>query len=548
MRADQVYVTHCLPADSVYNRPGFEVRATSTNDPDLHQFALSHPAYELPLDLRKSNLTPADAPTRLALLTTPEGNRVLMHTVYVAEDTCGRKNSFFTHALCYPSLALREALACWGSPDWMLDYRPGASKSLPAFNGVPRPGPLNDETLCTFLGGVSDAPEPLARLMMPDRLDESSRRLLLRHVMKGLRLVLQTKESDPRSRLYLLAEPGLVALLLYGAARLLPEGRHAFLTFSTYENLHRVLREYRLARVIGTYSASTEKSLDHDYFTARGYAIDSFSLRCSPELDTDLPELFDDAINLAVSGEWTQLDEALGLLGSSALSATTLQPALTALPGWKRLSSGQGGVKDLPALLRFQAGRAALRGLSQGLLSAVLHQTRPDGEEIALLAVEDDSLFEAVARNGPECKLPLLQARARHLIRAEHPALAEQVLALFRRYHPAPSSEASLKLAVGNWNKMLEGCPEGLRDELHLLFLERFIPEGQSKRVASALVKKGVLDSTVYDNWLAAKQAPLVEKDNPQASDLKRWPLRAMLTHLLFFVAGFALGWFLATR
>src|SRR6266487_4313387 len=126
-RADQVYVTHCLPADSVYNRPGFEVRATSTNDPNLHQFALSHPAYELPLDLRKSTLTPADAPCRLALLTTPEGKSVLMHTAYVVEDTCGRKNSFFSHVLFYPNLGLREALACWASPDWMLDYRPGAS-------------------------------------------------------------------------------------------------------------------------------------------------------------------------------------------------------------------------------------------------------------------------------------------------------------------------------------------------------------------------------------------------------------------------------------
>src|SRR5688500_9849283 len=134
--ADQVYVTHCLPADSDNNRPGFEVRATSTSDERLHQFALGHPAYALPLDLRRPGLTPPEAPCRLALLNTADGRRGLLHSAYVAEDTCGRKNSFFSHLLVFPTLGLREALACWASPDWKLDYPHGASKSLSPFEGL----------------------------------------------------------------------------------------------------------------------------------------------------------------------------------------------------------------------------------------------------------------------------------------------------------------------------------------------------------------------------------------------------------------------------
>ena len=56
VQAEQVYVTHCLPANSVSGRPGFEVRAASVSDPLLLQFALEQPAYELPLDLRRRRL------------------------------------------------------------------------------------------------------------------------------------------------------------------------------------------------------------------------------------------------------------------------------------------------------------------------------------------------------------------------------------------------------------------------------------------------------------------------------------------------------------
>ena len=95
---------------------------------------------------------------------------------------------------------------------------------------------------------------------------------------------------------------------------------------------------------------------------------------------------------------------------------------------------------------------------------------------------------------------------------------------------------------------MLEDCPVGSGNDLHLLFLARFIPEAQRERVARALIKKGLLDPTVYDQWLTAKQAPLVEEEKKPPSERRQRQLGMLLTHLLAFAAGFALAWVLATR
>src|SRR5687768_17355759 len=42
----QVYVTHCLQADSVRHHAGMSVRASSTTDAELLEFAFQYPAYE----------------------------------------------------------------------------------------------------------------------------------------------------------------------------------------------------------------------------------------------------------------------------------------------------------------------------------------------------------------------------------------------------------------------------------------------------------------------------------------------------------------------
>jgi hypothetical protein len=362
VQGEQVYVTHCLPADSVYNRPGFEVRATSTSDAALHQFALAYPAYELPLDLRRPGVQPADAPTRLALLAAPGGRSALVHTSYLPEDTCGRKNSFFSDVLIYPSLTLRQAVSTWNSPDWRLDYPSGAPKALASLPNLPRPGPINDAALAAFLA------------------ERDEHRRLLRWVLQGIRLVLQAPEESPRCRLYILAEPGQTALLLYGASRLLPEVREGSLSFSTYESLHRVLREYRLARVVGTWAGSRDRSLDEDFFTIRGYAIDAVNPRCSPELERDVPPLVDEAIDMAANGRWTDIDAAFTFLAGGPVPA--LAPALQALASRQRLAEGHGGPDDLLALLRLEQGRAAVARISADRIWPVVRDHAATNETI----------------------------------------------------------------------------------------------------------------------------------------------------------------------
>src|SRR5438045_509898 len=128
--AHQLYFTHCLPADSVGQATGYAVRATSTSERALLQFATDYPAYELPLDMWSSNPSPADAPRRLALVSSPVGGLALIHSAYLPEDTRGRKNSFFSHYLFPPMVTPMRALLTWASPDWAMTYAPGAPKEL----------------------------------------------------------------------------------------------------------------------------------------------------------------------------------------------------------------------------------------------------------------------------------------------------------------------------------------------------------------------------------------------------------------------------------
>src|SRR6202042_3069846 len=149
----------------------------------------------------------------------------------------------------------------------------------------------------------------------PERLqgDVRRRRELLSLTLRGCLLALQAIPGAPRSRLFLLAEPGLAALLLYGAVRLLPPHLSSAITFSTYESL-RQLRTYRHAQIVATYPGQGNQELDEECFTSRGYAIDTFRLRSSPELKADSNPTVDEWMALASQGNWKLLDTVYHLL------------------------------------------------------------------------------------------------------------------------------------------------------------------------------------------------------------------------------------------
>src|SRR5262249_54214708 len=153
-------------------------------------------------------------------------------------------------------------LQSWAAREWRRHYPDGEAKVLPP--AADRPfagGVLRPETVTAFLSGtLNPGPGPLATLVCPERWHSAERaRELLGQALHGVLLAQQEVLAGPRSRLYLLAEPGLTALLLYAAALLLPGEVVDDLTFSTYENAHRSLRHFKWAQVLGTFAQNADK-------------------------------------------------------------------------------------------------------------------------------------------------------------------------------------------------------------------------------------------------------------------------------------------------
>jgi hypothetical protein len=182
----------------------------------------------------------------------PADTTALVHSAYAGADTMGRPGNFFTHIIFYPTLSAAQALETWGAKDWRTSYPAGAPKKLAELDDQPFAGKLiGVETLTRFLAGKAIGEQELATLVCPTRL--KSPKLCQDLLMKTLDGCLSAWNGNAaRGRMYLAGEPGLIALLLYGVARLIPPGATVDQSFSTFENAHRTLRQFRLAFACGT--------------------------------------------------------------------------------------------------------------------------------------------------------------------------------------------------------------------------------------------------------------------------------------------------------
>jgi hypothetical protein len=358
----QIYVTHCLYDEGLVRQAGFGPRAGSTSDALLLRFAGEYPVYELPTGMSAEGLDPAAAPCRLALVRIPGGRSALVHSVYLPDDGRGRANNFFSHFLIAPNISAREALQSWTSKEWRRRWEEEGTV-VPPRTELPRGEMLNDEAVTRFLQEKVDTDDvnPVATLF-PRRLakDAARRKELVRLVLHGCRLAIQARPGSPRSRFHLRAEPGLAALLMYAAARLLPEGLASLLTFSTYEDAHRTLRLYRQAAVVATYTPDSAKELDDDLFTTRGYALDTFTKRRSEELSGEGEPAVEQWIELAAEGEWQTIDRVQQLLGRNCTSLVSLPNAMAAARVAHRLVEGAATAEDLLLLRRSPLGEAIL--------------------------------------------------------------------------------------------------------------------------------------------------------------------------------------------
>src|SRR5262245_21135635 len=243
-------------------------------NPTALEAAFRYPPYELPIDMWKSAPSMAEAPRRLARTPAPGGGVWAVHSSFLPKDSVGRDRSYFSHLLRFASIDCTAVLRSWAADEWATSYPPGDPKSLPGKVRLPV-GPLvSDDALTMFLGDPPMGPTELSVSVCPTRLRGApgERRDLFARVFLA---VLQAAEDNNR-RLYVHAEPGVVALLLYGAVRLLPHSMLADLTFSTYEPYHRNIRDYKLARVVGTYLGPGNQGLGNDLISPRTTALDTF--------------------------------------------------------------------------------------------------------------------------------------------------------------------------------------------------------------------------------------------------------------------------------
>jgi hypothetical protein len=371
---DQFYVTHCVTADSVTNAPGYSVRAASAADPDALRRALEYPPYELPLDMWKDKPGKAHAPRRLSRVPHPGGGVWVVHTVYLEKDTMNRDRSYFSHLLHLPDTVTAAAvLESWAADGWAKEYPSGAPKTLrPA--SLPVGDAISPAALVAFLSGRQDGPTDLATSVCPDRFrgDAPSRRGLAARFLAGvLRATAARNAGEDRDRLFVHAEPGLAAMLLYAAARVLPPAVAADLTFSTFEPAHRAIRDFTRATVVGTYLGAGGKGLDADLGSTRGFALDAIQPgRSSPEL-ADPPAGVEQLLRLAAHGEWALLDAVHHLVGDDPDALAAVPRTIPLARAAARLDRGRVSADDLLALKADPRGAALLAGRADAVWAVV---------------------------------------------------------------------------------------------------------------------------------------------------------------------------------
>lgn len=366
MRADQVYFTHCRREDSFNQHTGYSIRATSVRDGDLLRFVTDHGSYELPLGLTAPTQKtpggvgyrlPEEAPQRLARVKTPDRGIALIHTSHLEFDTSQppRPNSFFTHALIVSKLSALDALRTWGAKDWTRKCRPGESKEL-SQRPLPQSGVLDDKVLTAFLTDPRPlADQNLATVTIPRRLDNcDKRRELLCLFMQGLDRVLAAKPPDGRNRLFVLAEPGLVALLLYGALRLMPPRLAEDVTFSTYESSLHALRES--AQVVATYVPPGGAGLGADFLRARGFGLDTFRAEASDDLEPKGTASVNRLLTLAAEGKYDRIDQVYARCNT----LNGFAEAERLLDRDERMPRGELTVKEVEKLIETEDGRRTL--------------------------------------------------------------------------------------------------------------------------------------------------------------------------------------------
>lgn len=373
--AHQFYITHCARSDSVLNTVGFSVRAASagSNDPELLKLAMEYPAYELPMEMWAKKPNRCQAPRRLARVRTPVGVMVV-HTSYLEKDTMNRDRSYFSHVVILPSASPVEVLQSWNAYHWKTDYQTGETKELPrAACPLPAGPALSRGTATNFLNskdlGTADS---LALAYWNETLQQNDalRRDLVGRVICG---ILRAMQDPVRNRLFILAEPGVVAALIYAASQVLPPPVVGDLTFTTYEPAHRGLKDFKRALVVGTYLPQPSRGLDAELVHQRGYVVDCFHPeRGSPELRKPLPGGIEKLLDWAAGGQWESIEKVQSVSGTRVRAPEDLERSVALAEALDRLEVGKAIPADLILLQQDDMGRKRLEQKKEDLWPKIL--------------------------------------------------------------------------------------------------------------------------------------------------------------------------------
>ena len=285
-----------------FGNPGFQIRAASPGlieakdstslDSDRIQALLKHVSYVLPQNTKDlSEISTLDAPVSLAFVRANQ-ELILVHKNYLKLDGESKPGAFFTHLLTdLPAISTvggtqpftaREAISFWEADYWKTsDELEPQQSQLPyvAFPTLQDPDTLNNDSDRMRNGTLSR--EDL--IQVPREHLEFILRAFLMH---------QTGQ-----RIYIAANPEIVARLIWGLAHSLPRTLDIFkdLTFSTYERIdgERVAPLYGykgeqkiFPTITGTCWPSTQSSeLPISYYQdqgVHGYALNCYTGRATP--------------------------------------------------------------------------------------------------------------------------------------------------------------------------------------------------------------------------------------------------------------------------
>jgi WD40 repeat protein len=349
--ADQILLTHCLKEDSALGRGGFSVRAASTSDSTLLNWAIRQlESYELPVDMQSGSVEIRKTPRRLALLPAPGNRTALIHSAYLRGDSCEppRPHSYITHALIFPRLETATAVQAWDSPVWRTqEIERSFPKRLEPVRGVPRGSVVHDQAVTCFASGG----------------DMDSARRCLRAAIHGFLRTFET--GSTRSRLCILADPETVALLVYAISRLLPRALTEAFWFSTYEPPHTSLRENKVLRVLGSYTTRPLSRGEAESLRRDGWLTDMLQTppECSPALAIHLADWpLEELLDLVAAGDWPAIGELHNIWTAQSPPPTLvgISQALSFRATISSMRNGSMGLADLEAIWKSAAGRKLL--------------------------------------------------------------------------------------------------------------------------------------------------------------------------------------------